>query len=82
MFPDCCTLFQVNKVRYHEMDLSLSLAQNLQGKRVIEYPILLVLLSTEVKEYPLMDTQLAAGNSQVYHTFELAQTDLLIYIVL
>ena len=52
---------QINNVKYHRIEPSQTLAQCLQGKRIIEYPVFLVLLPGEARQYPLLDAKSESG---------------------
>jgi len=45
---------QVKNVRYYSLDLTQSLASQLEHKTIIEFPEFLVLLPTQIADYKLM----------------------------
>ncbi len=52
---------QANKPEYHRIDADKFLRQQLAGKVVIEFPVLLVLLPGEEKEYSIVSDTVAEG---------------------
>ncbi|XP_071096633.1 box C/D snoRNA protein 1-like [Haliotis cracherodii] len=58
----CCLLMKAegrpaNDVRYHELDLSKSVLENLRGKCVVEYPTINVVLRTCSQNYNLLSKE-------------------------
>lgn len=45
---------QANKPEFHQLDIDKFLRQQLSGKAVIEFPLLIVLLPEEEKNYSIM----------------------------
>ena len=45
---------QANKPEFHQLDIDKFLRQQLSGKAVIEFPVLIVLLPEEEKNYSIM----------------------------
>ncbi|XP_015177300.1 PREDICTED: box C/D snoRNA protein 1 [Polistes dominula] len=45
-----------SNTRYHELDVSLTLKENLENKTVIEFPILYVVLQHHIDMYEIVDT--------------------------
>ena len=45
---------QANKPEFHQLDIDKFLRQQLSGKAVIEFPVLIVLLPEEDKSYSIM----------------------------
>ena len=45
---------QANKPKFHQLDIDKFLRQQLFGKAVIEFPVLIVLLPEEEKNYSIM----------------------------
>ena len=48
-------------MRHHPIDLNSSLASQLSGKHLVEYPTFLVLLGDEAKGYPLVGKSPISG---------------------
>ena len=45
---------QANKSEFHQLDIDKFLRQQLSGKAVVEFPVLIVLLPEEEKKYSIM----------------------------
>ena len=53
----CAVILQANKPEYHLLDPDKFLRQQLAGKTVIEFPVLLVLLPGEEAKYILAESE-------------------------
>lgn len=42
--------------RYHELDITLTLKENLENKTIIEFPIFYVVLKDHIDMYEIVDT--------------------------
>lgn len=45
-------------IRYHQLNLDLSLCENFVGKTIVEYPQLVIVLSSHLPEYRLVNNPL------------------------
>lgn len=52
---------QINKFKYYTIDIQKSLASQLSGKHILEFPVFLVLLPDEAKDYPLVGQESTTG---------------------
>lgn len=51
----------MHHVRYHKIDLSCTLASQLEKKLLVEFPVFLVLLQEEAKQYLLVGEESNTG---------------------
>ncbi len=54
---------QANKPEFHQLDIEKFLRQQLSGKVVIEFPVLIVLLPEEEKNYSIMQDAADVGDN-------------------
>ncbi|XP_013412241.1 box C/D snoRNA protein 1-like [Lingula anatina] len=52
-----------NSVRYHKLCLDKTLCENLQGKLIVEYPTVFVLLESQPKIYPILGEENSNSSS-------------------
>lgn len=63
--PTVSMCMQANKPEFHQLDEDKFLRQQLAGKVVIEFPVLIVLLPGEIKDYSVVQDTASMQKSDV-----------------